>query len=348
MKKNNSRELLFIEEASLSLKAIVAIDSIVLGPANAGAKLFNYKSEAEAITDALDIAYYNSLKAALLRRSLGGGSIVLWADSKAINNEMYFRAVGLFLNRWNGNLFMSKGTGVSYEDLNHVRKESVHLLGLEETLGGHGRISVNRAVGMIHGLKAAAKQKFNVSGLKGLKIVVQGVGELGSVLVKKLIEEQAEIIITDKIYDKIKVIQDQVNNIKIVKPDDIYSESCDIFCSCSQDRVIVFEDAQRMNCKIVTGSSNVIPASPEVIEVWRKKDILYIPGYVINSGDIIQHANELAGFTKEKAEKELVEIYYNTLELIQMSEEQNQDIHLLSVKKAAEYVRQVAAIKMLR
>jgi hypothetical protein len=44
---------------------------------------------------------------------------------------MYFRAVGLFLNRWNGNLFMTKGTGVSYTDLNHVRKGSKYMLGLE-------------------------------------------------------------------------------------------------------------------------------------------------------------------------------------------------------------------------
>ncbi len=348
MKKNNSRELLFIEEASLSLKAIVAIDSIVLGPANAVAKLYNYQTEAEAITDALDIAYYNSLKAALLRRSLGGGSIVLWGNPKAINNEMYFRAVGLFLNRWNGNLFMTKGTGVSYTDLNHVRKESKYMLGLEETLGGHGRISINRANGMIFGLKAAAKQKLNASSLKGLKIVVQGVGELGSALVKKLIDEQAEIVITDKVYDKIKVIQDQVNDIKIVKPEDIYAETCDIFCSCAHDKVIGVEEAQHMNCKIITGSANVIPANAETAVVWKKKDILYIPGYVINSGDVIQHANEMEGFPKEKAEKELIEIYYNTLDLIQLAEEQNTDIHSVAVKKAEDYVRQVAAIKMLR
>ena len=44
MKKNNSRELLFLEEASISLKAIIAIDSIVLGPANSSAKFFNYKN----------------------------------------------------------------------------------------------------------------------------------------------------------------------------------------------------------------------------------------------------------------------------------------------------------------
>jgi hypothetical protein len=56
----------------------------------------------------------------------------------------------------------------------------------------------------------------------------------------------------------------------------------------------------------------------------------------------------MEGFPKEKAEKELIEIYYNTLDLIQLAEEQKTDIHSIAVKKAEDYVRQVAAIKMLR
>ncbi len=49
MKKNNSRELLFFEEESLKLKAIIAVDSIILGPANASAKLYEYKNEDDAV-----------------------------------------------------------------------------------------------------------------------------------------------------------------------------------------------------------------------------------------------------------------------------------------------------------
>ncbi len=104
MRKNNSRELLFFEEQSLKLKAIIAVDSIVLGPANATAKLYDYKNEDEAISDALDIAYYNSLRAALLKRSMGGAAIILPGKPEEVKSEMYFRALGIFLNRWNGKL----------------------------------------------------------------------------------------------------------------------------------------------------------------------------------------------------------------------------------------------------
>lgn len=348
MRKNNSRELLFFEEQDLKLKAIIAIDSIVLGPANASAKLHPFVNEEEAVSEALDIAYFNSLRASLLKRSLGGGSIIMCGDPKVVKSEMYFRALGVFLNRWNGKLFMTKSKGVSYKDLYHVQKESKFILGLEETHNGLGKIYESRAKGMIWGLKAAAKQKLNTTSLEGLKVIVQGVGDLGSELVKELIKEKTEIIITDKIYDRIKIIQDEVNDIKIVRPDNIYKEKCDIFCSCAIDRIVDEKTVEQLNCKILTGSTNQILKEDNLVKVLEKKGITYIPGYIINGGDIIQLANEIEGFGKDKLEKELVDIYYNTLDLITKSAKNGKFLCKLATEKAEEYVKNVASIKLLK
>ncbi len=348
MRKNNSRELLFFEEKSLSLKAIIAIDSIVLGPANGSAKLYLYENEDEAISDALDIAYHNSLRASLLRRCLGGGSIVLWGDAKKVKSEMYFRALGVFLNRWNGKLYLTKSKGVTYKDLNYVRRESKFILGLEETYNGLGSIYVSRAKGIIWALKAATKHKLKTGSLKGLNIVVQGVGNLGSELVEQLLKEDVNIIVTDKIYDKIKIIQDRVNDIKIVRPQEIYDIKCDIFCSCASEKIITEEDAKKIDCKILTGSTNQILADIEIEKIFNEKVILYIPGYIVNSGDIIQLTNEIEGYSKEKSDGELADIYHNTLDLINSAEKKGELIHEIATQRAEEYVRKVAAIKMIK
>jgi len=347
MRRNNSRELLFFEEQKLALKAIIAIDSIVLGPANASAKLFNYASEDDAISDALDIAYYNSLRAALLHRSLGGGSIVLMGVPE-VKNEIYFRALGIFLNRWNGKLFMTKSKGVSYSDLNFVRRESEFLLGLDEKHNGLGQIYGTRARGMIWGLRAAAKEKFDNNSLKGLRVVVHGIGDLGSELVKELIAEGAEITICDRIYDRIKVVQDKERNIKIVRPEDVYKEPCDLFLSCATEKLMRAEDILDLQCKILTGSTNQILQTPEDDELLNQKNIMYLPGYIINGGDIIQLSNELEGYGKEKVESELSDIYYNTLDLIQESRKSGKNIRTLAVEKSEEYVRNVESIKLLK
>ena len=348
MKKNNSRELLFFEEESLKLKAIIAVDSIVLGPANAAAKLHKYKNEDDAISDALDIAYYNSLRASLLRRSLGGASIVLIGDPDDVKSEMYFRALGVFLNRWNGKLYMSKSKGVSYEDLNFVRRETKYTLGMEESHGGLGKIYVNRAKGMIFGMKAVAKYKLNTNSLKGLKIVVQGIGDLGSELVKQLIKEEAIITITDKIYDRIKVIQDEVRDIKIEKPENIYSVECDIFCSCATEKLIEKSNLSKINCKILTSGTNQPLKNLKDVDILKQNGILYVPGYIINGGDIIQMTNEIEGYGTEKVENELYDIYRGTLELLTESNEKGIVLCELATKKAEEYVTNVSAIKMLK
>ncbi len=348
MKKNKSRELLFLEEETLNLKAIIAVDSIILGAANASAKLFEYKNEDDAVSDALDIAYYNSLRASLLRRSMGGASIVLLGDPDKLKSEMYFRALGVFLNRWNGKLFMSISKGISYEDINYVGRESKYLLGLEESHGGLGKIYVNRAKGMIHGLKAIAKHKLKTNSLKGLKVVVQGIGDLGYELVNQLIKEEAEITITDKIYDRIKVIQDKVKNIKIEKPEKIYDVECDIFCSCATEKLITFENLKKIKSKVLTGSTNQALKNIKDVSVLKENNVLYVPGYIINGGDIIQMANEKEGYGADKVETELSDIYRNTLDLISESEQTGIVLCKLATEKAEEYVKNVSSIKMLK
>ncbi len=348
MRKNNSRELLFFEEQSLKLKAIIAVDSIVLGPANASAKLFYYKDEDDAISDALDIAYYNSLRASLLKRSMGGASIILCGNPEEVKSEMYFRALGVFLNRWKGELYMSINKGVSYKDLKYVRKESEYILGMEKTHGGLGQIYENRAKGMIKGLKAIAKHKLKSGSLKGLKIVVQGIGDLGSQLVKQLIKEEADITITDKIYDRIKVVQDEVRDIKIEKPSKIYDVKCDIFCSCAAEKIITKASLSQLKCKILTGGTNQPLKNLKDVEILKQNDVLYVPGYIINGGDIIQMTNEIEGYKTDKVETELEDIYRNTLNLLEESKASGTLLCELATNKAEEYVTNVSAIKLLR
>lgn len=348
MRKNNSRELLFFEEKALKLKAVIAIDSIVLGPANASVKVFDYKTEDEAVADALDIAYFNSLRAALLKRNMGGASIVVAGNPHEIKNEMLFRALGVFLNRRKGELFMSLNKGVSYQDLKFVQKESDYILGLQKPDGGLGNIYENRAKGMMQGLKAIAKYTLKTGTLNGVKVVVQGIGDLGSALVKQLIAEGAKITVTDKIYDKIKEIQDNVKNINIEKPEDIYSAECAIFCSCADEKIIDKDAISKLQCKVLTGSTNQAIKNKKDAKILKEKGILYVPGYIINGGDIIQMSNEIEAFQAEKVENELEDIYYNTLELLEEAETNNELLDDLAIKKAAEYVKNVSAIKLLR
>ncbi len=349
MEKTNNNEVMFFEESSVGLKAIIAVHNTVLGPALATSRLYNYKSELEAVEDALKLAYYNTYRSALLKRNFGGGSIVLYGDPKKVKSEMYFRTLGIFLNKLYGKIFMSKGPGIDYVDLLDVKRESNYLLGLSErAIANADKEIISTAKGMIWGMKAAIKETMDKPNLEGLTIVIQGIGEIGFNLVQGLLIEKANVIITDLIYDKIKVIQDKVPNIKVVKPQDIYKEKCDIFCSCAVNGLINENTANQLNCKILTGSVNQICETEEVYPILKTKGILYVPGFLINAGEIIQFSKELDNFSYRGIDEQLNDIYYVTLNILKMAKSQNKAPDKVAFEMAKNYVDNVAAIKMLK
>ncbi|AFR71576.1 Glu/Leu/Phe/Val dehydrogenase [Brachyspira pilosicoli B2904] len=84
MEKYNYEELVFFNDSKTGLKAITCIHSTKLGPSLGGTRLWNYKSESEAIEDVLRLARGMSLKSACAGLDLGGGKTVIIAAPKKL------------------------------------------------------------------------------------------------------------------------------------------------------------------------------------------------------------------------------------------------------------------------
>ncbi len=349
MQSTNSNEVVFFEEPSVNLRAIIVLNDTVLGPALATCRIYDFKNLEKASKIALQMAYYNTYRSALLRRSFGGGSIVLFGDSDKVKNEMYLRALGIFVNKLNGKLFLARSSGISDKDMHEIKRESNYLLGIDEKYIKTGNSPVEAiAKGMIWGLKAAVKEKIGADSINNLTFAVQGVGEVGANLIKELLKFDTNIIVTDVVYDKIKVIQDKVPGIKVVKPNEIYKQKCDVFISCAFNNIMKEEDIQQLNCKILTGSTNSVLKTRKMEKAFNKTGILYVPGYIINGGEIIQLANEHAGKSPESVDVELPEIYDITLGLIKKAKQENKLINDVAMESAKKYINDVATIKKLK
>lgn len=151
MKDTECKEVLFFNEPMVSLKAIVAINNTTLGPAVCSCKIHNYKNFQEAISDALSLASHHTYSAALLRRNIGGGSVILWGDPQIVKSEMYFRALGVCLNKLEGKVYLSGESGISVTDLLNVKRESRYVLGLPCLYGGIGNTPLSTAKGVLWG-----------------------------------------------------------------------------------------------------------------------------------------------------------------------------------------------------
>ncbi len=350
MHKTNSNEVVFFEEPSVSLRAIIAINDMTLGPAIATCRLQDYGSPQNASQTALSMAYYNTYRAALLHRGFGGAGLTLCGDPNKVKNEMYFRALGIFINKLNGKFYLVRSSSITHKDMLDIKRESDYLLGVDERYIRTGNSPVEAiAKGMIHGIKAIVRKKIGRESLENLTFCVEGVGEVGSNFVKELLKiKGVKIIITDIVYDKIKAIQDHSPEVKVVKPAEIYKQKCDIFASCAHNNIINEEKAHQLNCKILTGSTNEILENEDLEKILSEKNILYVPGFVINGGEIIQLDNELKGNSPEIVDCELKEINEVVSDLLEKSEEKNIPISKIATLTAQNYIDSVAAIKKLK
>src|SRR5690606_27749298 len=82
-------QVVFCHDAATGLKAIIAIHNTVLGPALGGTRMWNYKSEEEALTDVLRLSRGMTFKAAVSGLNLGGGKAVIIGDPHALKSEAF-------------------------------------------------------------------------------------------------------------------------------------------------------------------------------------------------------------------------------------------------------------------
>src|ERR1051326_4968036 len=75
-------------------EGIIAIQSTALGPALGGTRYWSYKTEDDALTDALRLARGMTYKNALAGLPFGGGKSIIMRDDQAKDREKLFRAHG--------------------------------------------------------------------------------------------------------------------------------------------------------------------------------------------------------------------------------------------------------------
>ena len=89
-------QVVFCQDAETGLKAIIAIHNTTLGPALGGTRMWNYKSEEQALEDVLRLSRGMSFKAAISGLKLGGGKAVIIGDSTTEKTEALMQNKSLF------------------------------------------------------------------------------------------------------------------------------------------------------------------------------------------------------------------------------------------------------------
>jgi leucine dehydrogenase len=318
----------------VGLKAIVAIHNTSLGPALGGTRMWNYKNEEEALTDVLRLSKGMTYKASAAGLNLGGGKAVIIGDPKTQKSEGLFRAFGQFVNSLNGKYITAEDVGTGVQDMEYIFMETPWVTGIPKDFGGSGDPSPYTAHGVLMGIKASAKWQLGTESLKGMRIAVQGLGNVGSNLVRFLVEEGAQVIVSDIDQEKVKLYADKYK-ISTSHPDEILFAPCDILAPCALGAVVNDKTIDRIQAKVVAGGANNQLAEARHGDMLKQKGILYAPDYVINAGGLMNVFVELEGYSQERAHEKTKKVFDNCWKVFEIAKKENIGTHLAAFERGA-------------
>ncbi|WLR43873.1 branched-chain amino acid dehydrogenase [Bacillus carboniphilus] len=340
MEMYDYEQLVFCQDKLSGLKAIIAIHDTTLGPALGGTRMWTYDSEAAAIEDALRLARGMTYKNAAAGLNLGGGKTVIIGDPRTDKNEELFRSFGRYIQGLNGRYITAEDVGTTVADMDIIHQETNYVTGISPAFGSSGNPSPVTAYGVYVGMKAAAKEAFDTDSLEGKTIAVQGVGSVAYNLCKHLHEEGASLIVTDINKEAVKRAVDDFGA-KAVDPSDIYSVDCDIFAPCALGAIINDETIPQLKARVIAGAANNQLKDESHGEMIHEMGMVYAPDYVINSGGVINVADELEGYNRERALKKVEGIYQNIEKVFSIAKRDNIPIYRAADKLAEERIERM-------
>jgi valine dehydrogenase (NAD+) len=318
---SSHEQVVYCHDEASGLRAIIAIYSTALGPALGGTRFYPYKSEKAALADVLDLSRAMAYKNAMAGLDLGGGKAVIWGDPTTLKSEALLRAYGRFVDSLGGRYYTACDVGTYSADMDTVARETRFVTGRSVENGGCGDSSVLTAYGVFQGMRAAANHVWGAPTLRGKRVGIAGVGKVGNHLTSHLIEDGASVVVTDVKPAAVETLRTSYPQVDVVADTtELITSDIDVYAPCALGGALNDDTVPVLRAKIVAGGANNQLAHPGVEKLLEDRGILYAPDYVINSGGVIQVADEIHGFSFERAKARASQIFQTTARILEQAE----------------------------
>jgi leucine dehydrogenase len=263
----------------------VALHDPTLGTPVGGCRMKVYEHPALGLQDAMRLAEGMTYKWAVLGLPFGGGKSVLAIPRPLEGAEregLLIRFAGL-LNSLNGSYGTGEDLGTTPEDMALLAAHTPHVAGGDPTTGNPTDPGPFTALGVLEGIRAAAEAVRGSGDLAGLRILVEGVGDVGRPLAEMLAAEGARVLTTDLDADASREVAMATSG-EVVDLADAPDAECDVYAPCAVGGTLDEARIGRLRCSIVAGSANNQLATDADGRRLADRGILYAPDYVINGG----------------------------------------------------------------
>jgi leucine dehydrogenase len=307
MTAKGHEQVVFVADAPSGLRAIIAVHSTALGPSLGGIRFWRYPSEHDAVVDVLRLSEAMSLKAAAAGLDQGGGkAVVLVDDPDAPRTDAQLRAMGRAIDDLGGRYIAAEDVGATPRDMEVIASETPWVTGLEGR-GGSGDPSPMTAYGVVQAMGAVLEELDGDSTLAGKRVVVDGVGHVGTHLARLLAETGARVAVADVNPERVDALVREIG-VEALRVEHALKEPCEILAPCALGGVLNEKTIPRLQCRAVCGAANNQLADAADDDALARRGILYAPDFVVNAGGIINLAEEFVGYDRQRATKRTAQI----------------------------------------
>jgi leucine dehydrogenase len=333
-------EVVLAHDAAASLRAVIAVHDTTLGPAVGGTRMRLYPRFDDAVTDALRLSRAMTYKAVMAGMPYGGGKAVIVGDPAKDKTRALFAAYAKTLERLGGRFHTGCDMGMDGRDIAVLARMTKYV---SHTAPGSKIDTADlAALGVHHGLKAAARRLGKE--VSGLRVAIQGIGQLGYRLAKLLAAEGARLEVSDVDPGRVERAKSELGA-KPRPPNSIASAECDVFSPNAAGGILNGRSIPKLRCRAVVGGANEQLHAPEHGDALAERGILYAPDYVANAGGLLSLLYE-KGETDEAGVLERVRGIAERLEEIwSRSERENVAPHRIADRIVEERLAEARAKK---
>jgi leucine dehydrogenase len=320
-------KVLKITNPKAKLQAIIAIHDTRLGMALGGTRIQPYSSFDKALFDVLRLSEGMSYKSAVAQVGTGGGKSVIIADPKTDKTPALLTAFGEAVDALKGEYICAEDVGCSLDDVKIIHKATKYVTGLphDKSSGDPGRFT---AWGTFRSIQATVNALYKTSSLEGIKIVLQGLGNVGEYLLDYLYWAGADIVISDIDEEKIKRAK-ITYGVNAISTDEVYSYPCDVFVPCAMGAIINDTTIPLLRCQSIAGCANNQLLHKDHADLLKDRNILFAPDFVVNAGGLLNVVSELdkEGYNPIKVRKQTQEIYDTLTSIYKIADKNKVSTH---------------------
>jgi leucine dehydrogenase len=342
---DNHELVAFCRDAGTGLSAIIAIHDTSAGPAAGGCRMMRYATFADALTDVLRLSKGMTYKAIMAGMPFGGGKAVILADPRKEKTPELLMAFAERVARLGGTFITGEDVGTTVADIEVMRRVTPHVRGIPAN--GPGDPSPMTALGVLKGIETAVKHQLRAHDLKGIRVIVQGLGAVGWRLSKLLRNAGAILIASDIDLELMEKARTQLGA-TIVPPDHSPAAEADVYAPCALGGTLSERTIGDLRVSIVAGAANNQLATAEDGRRLADRGVLYAPDYVINAGGLISGALEGPSFDHAELLERVGQIPKTLRDLFTRAEAEKLPTSIVADLTAQERLAQARAQKQKR